>query len=121
MGQYSELLMDHLSYPRNQGELCDADCVGLSGVPGNGAYAVVYIMLEDQVIADIRFQSQGCGPTVASASMMTTLVKGKTVQEGLDLTAEDVIEELEGLPANKVHCAHRAINALHNALQKENS
>jgi len=119
MGQFSELLIDHLSHPRNQGELRNANRVGVSGVPGNGPYAVFYILLEEDVIVDIRFRSHGCGPTIASASIMTTLVKGKTVQEGLELSTEDVIEALEGLPAHKVHCAHRAIDALHNALQSE--
>lgn len=119
MGQYSELLIDHLSYPRNEGELPEANRVGTSGVPGNGPYVVVYIKLEGDMISEIRFRSHGCGPTVASASVMTTIVKGKSVREGLGLTAEDVINELGGLPPHKLHCAHRAVNALHNALQDE--
>ena len=118
MGQYSELLMDHVSYPQNQGEIGEASCVGISGTPGNGPYVVVYVELEENFIADIRFRSQGCGPTVASASLMTTLVKGKSVDTALELTAEHLIDELGGLPSHKVHCAHRAIGALQNALQQ---
>ncbi|WP_317853846.1 Fe-S cluster assembly scaffold protein NifU [Chakrabartyella piscis] len=113
---YSEKVMDHFMNPRNVGEMEDASGVGLVGNVKCGDIMKVYLKIEDNVILDAKFKTFGCGAAVATSSMATELVKGKTVEEALDVTNKAVMEALDGLPPVKVHCSCLAEEALHSAL-----
>jgi nitrogen fixation NifU-like protein len=102
---YSDKVMDHFNNPRNVGELEDANGVGQVGNPKCGDIMKIYMKIENDVIADIRFKTFGCGAAVATSSMATELVKGKTVEEALKLTNRAVAEALDGLPPVKMHCS----------------
>ena len=102
---YSEKVMDHFSNPRNVGELADANGIGEVGNPKCGDIMRIYMKIEDDVIKDISFKTFGCGAAVATSSMATELLKGKTVKEALELTNKTVLEALDGLPQVKVHCS----------------
>jgi len=118
MTRYSETVMDHFQDPRNQGKLDHPDLIGVAGVPGCGRYVILQLALSesrDRVIA-ARFQSHGCGSTIASASMLTELVTGMALTLCRDLSAEDLLTALGGLPADKMNCAEFAIVALQHAL-----
>ena len=104
---YTDLVMDHFSNPRNVGEIEDADGVGQIGNPVCG----------DAHIKDIKFKTFGCGAAVATSSMVTELVLGKTLAEAADISNKAVAEALGGLPANKMHCSNLAADALHLAIQ----
>lgn len=111
---YSEKVMDHFSNPRNVGELEDANAVGQVGNAKCGDIMKIYMKIEDGVIRDVKFKTFGCGAAVATSSMATEMVKGKTIEEALKLTNKAVMEALDGLPPAKVHCsvlAEEAINA----------
>ncbi len=114
--EYSEKVMDHFMNPRNVGELEDADGVGLVGNVKCGDIMKVYLKIEDGVILDAKFKTFGCGAAVATSSMATELVKGKTVQEALEVTNKAVMDALDGLPPVKVHCSCLAEEALQSAL-----
>ena len=113
---YSEKVMDHFANPRNVGELPDADGVGEVGNSKCGDIMRMYIKVEDNVIQDVRFKTFGCGAAIATSSMATELIKGKTVEEALKLTNKAVMEALDGLPPVKVHCSLLAEEAIHAAL-----
>ena len=102
---YSDKVMEHFTNPRNVGELADANGVGEVGNSKCGDIMKIFVKIEDEVIRDIRFKTFGCGAAVATSSMTTELVKGKTVQEALSLTNKDVAKALDGLPAEKMHCS----------------
>ena len=102
---YSEKVMEHFINPRNAGELTDANGIGEAGNSKCGDIMRIYVRIEDDIIKDIRFKTFGCGAAVASSSMATELVKGKTVKEALTLTNKKVAEALDGLPAAKMHCS----------------
>lgn len=114
---YNETVMDHFTNPRNVGEIPDASGVGEVGNVVCGDILRVYIKVKDGVLEDVKYMTFGCGAAVASGSMMTELVKGKTVEEGLKLTNNDVAEALGGLPAQKKHCSNLAVDALHKAIE----
>jgi nitrogen fixation NifU-like protein len=114
---YNETVMDHFTNPRNVGEIPDASGVGEVGNVVCGDILRVYIKVKDGVLEDVKYMTFGCGAAVASGSMMTELVKGKTVEEGLKLTNNDVAEALGGLPAQKKHCSNLAADALHKAIE----
>ena len=114
--EYSEKVMDHFMNPRNVGIIDDASGVGLVGNAKCGDIMKVYLKIEDSVILDAKFKTFGCGAAVAISSMATELVKGKTVQEALQITNKAVMEALDGLPPVKVHCSCLAEEALHAAL-----
>lgn len=102
---YSEKVMEHFMNPRNMGEIADADGIGEVGNPVCGDLMTIYIKVKDNVIADIKFKTFGCGAAIATSSMVTELVKGKTIEDALKVTNKDVAEELDGLPPIKMHCS----------------
>ena len=114
--EYSEKVMDHFMNPRNVGEIDDASGVGTVGNAKCGDIMKVYLKIEDGVIQDAKFKTFGCGAAVATSSMATELVKGKTIQEALEITNKAVMEALDGLPPVKVHCSLLAEQAIHAAL-----
>jgi nitrogen fixation NifU-like protein len=102
---YSEKVMEHFSNPRNVGELPDANGIGEVGNAKCGDIMKIYLKIEDGIIKDASFKTFGCGAAVATSSMSTEMIKGKTIDEALNLTNADVTKALDGLPANKVHCS----------------
>jgi nitrogen fixation NifU-like protein len=113
---YNEKVVDHFSNPRNVGELTDADAIGENGSFKCGDTMKIYLKIEGGRIVDVRFQTYGCGAAIASSSMLTEMVKGKTLDEALEITNQDVADELGGLPPLKLHCSNLAADALHNAI-----
>ena len=114
---YSEKVMDHFNNPRNMGEIEDANGVGTVGNAKCGDIMRMYLDIDDKgVIQDVKFKTFGCGAAIATSSMATELVKGKTVQEALLVTNKAVMEALDGLPPVKVHCSLLAEEASHAAL-----
>jgi nitrogen fixation NifU-like protein len=114
---YSEQVMDHFSNPRNVGEIPDADGVGEVGNAVCGDIMKIYIRVKDGRIDDIKFKTFGCGAAIATCSMLTELVKGKTLEEALQVTNNDVAEALGGLPPLKMHCSNLAADALAKAVE----
>ena len=111
---YSEKVMDHFENPRNVGKLEDANAIGEVGNAVCGDIMKIYMNIEDNIIKEVSFKTFGCGAAVATSSMATEMVKGKTIDEALKLTNKAVMEALDGLPPAKVHCsvlAEEAINA----------
>jgi nitrogen fixation NifU-like protein len=115
---YSELVLDHFTNPRNVGSMPDADGVGLAGSPGYGDVITIFIKVKDNRVDDIKFQTFGCGTAIAASSMVTVLVKGKTVQEARAVTSEEVARALGGLPPDKMRCSNLAADAVHGALDE---
>ena len=113
---YSEKVMEHFNNPRNVGDLPDANGVGEVGNAKCGDIMKIYLRIEDGIIKDASFKTFGCGAAVATSSMATELIKGKTIQEALDLTNLDVTKALDGLPAEKVHCSVLAEQGLKMAI-----
>ncbi len=114
---YSEKVMDHFNNPRNVGEIENASGVGTVGNAKCGDIMRMYFDIDEQeVIRDVKFKTFGCGAAVATSSMATELVKGKTIQEALEVTNKAVMEALDGLPPVKVHCSLLAEEAIHAAL-----
>ena len=110
---YSEKVMDHFSNPRNVGEIENADAVGEVGNATCGDIMRMYLKInENEVIEDVKFKTFGCGAAIATSSMATELIKGKTVEEALKLTNKAVIEALDGLPPQKIHCSVLAEDAI---------
>ncbi|WP_408608424.1 Fe-S cluster assembly scaffold protein NifU [Caminicella sporogenes] len=121
---YNEKVMDHFMNPRNVGEIENADGVGQVGNVKCGDIMKMYLKIEDGVIVDVKFKTFGCGSAIATSSIATEMIKGKTVEEAVKLTNKAVVEALEGLPAQKVHCsvlAEQAVKAaLYDYAQKNN-
>ena len=116
MALYTETVMDHFTHPRNVGEIPDADGVGEVGNAKCGDIMKMYLKIKDDRIEDVKFETFGCGSAIASSSMATELIKGKTIEEALKLTNKAVVEALEGLPPIKVHCSVLAEQAVKAAL-----
>ncbi len=114
---YSEKVMDHFANPRNVGEIEDANAVGTVGNAKCGDIMKMYMKIEDGIIKDVKFKTFGCGAAIATSSMATELVKGKTVEEALELSNKAVIEALDGLPPAKIHCSVLAEDAIKAALE----
>ena len=114
---YSEKVMDHFTNPRNVGEIEDANGVGQVGNAKCGDIMKMYMKIENDVITDVKFKTFGCGAAIATSSMATELVKGKTIDEALSLTNKAVMEALDGLPPVKVHCSVLAEEAISAAIQ----
>lgn len=113
---YSEKVMDHFMNPRNQGEILEADGVGEVGNPTCGDIMRIFITVQDNIITDVKFQTFGCGAAVASSSMATELIKGKTLEEAWEVSNKAVAEALEGLPPVKMHCSVLAEEGIHKAI-----
>jgi nitrogen fixation NifU-like protein len=116
MGRYSDILMNHFLSPRNAGPMQDPDRIGLVGIPGQGPFMVVCLRLDGDRVTEARFQTHGCGATIAAGSMLTELVAHRSVRECLALTAEHLTAALGGVPPDKVHCPALAVAALRAAL-----
>jgi nitrogen fixation NifU-like protein len=114
---YSEKVLDHFTNPRNVGEINDADGVGQVGNPKCGDIMKMYLKIEDNIIVDAKFKTFGCGAAVATSSMATELVRGKTVDEALQITNKAVAEALDGLPPVKMHCSNLAEEAIRAAIE----
>ena len=114
---YTEKVMDHFRNPRNMGEIKDADGIGTVGNPRCGDVMEISIKVKDDKIVDIKFKTFGCTAAIASSSIATELVKGKTLDEAIKLTRDDVANELGGLPAFKLHCSNLAADALRAAIK----
>ncbi len=114
---YSDKVMEHFENPRNVGVIEDASGVGTVGNPACGDIMKLYIKVIDEKIEDVKFKTFGCGAAVATSSMVTELVKGKTIEEALLITNKTVIEALDGLPKNKIHCSVLAEDALKAAIE----
>jgi nitrogen fixation NifU-like protein len=113
---YSEKVMDHFQHPRNVGEIEDASGVGTEGNPTCGDLMTIYIKVEDNIITDVKFKTFGCGAAIATSSMITEMAVGKTIEEALEISRNDVADELEGLPPVKMHCSNLAADALRAAI-----
>lgn len=113
---YSEKVMDHFKNPRNQGVMKDPSGVGVVGNPVCGDKMDIYIKVENDVVADISFQTYGCVAAVATSSMVTELARGKKVEEAARISKKDVADALEGLPAQKLHCSNLAADGVKAAL-----
>ncbi|MFW6121030.1 MAG: Fe-S cluster assembly scaffold protein NifU [Petrotogales bacterium] len=114
---YSEKVMDHFMNPRNVGTIENPDGYGKVGNPVCGDIMEIFIKVKDDIITEIKFKTFGCGSAIATSSMVTELAKGKHVDEAMKITRNDVAEELEGLPPQKMHCSNLAADALHEAIQ----
>ena len=117
MALYSEKVMDHFMHPRNVGTIEGADGVGEVGNAKCGDIMKIYLKIENDIIEDVKFETFGCGSAIASSSMATEMIKGKSIHEALELTNKAVAEALDGLPAHKMHCSVLAEEAIKNALK----
>ena len=118
MALYSEKVMDHFRNPRNVGQIDDADGIGEVGNAKCGDIMRMYLKIdENQVITDVKFNTFGCGSAIATSSMATELIKGKTVKEALELSNKAVVEALDGLPVHKLHCSVLAEQAVRAAVK----
>ncbi len=114
---YSEKVMDHFSNPRNVGEIVEANGVGEVGNAKCGDIMRIYLDIEGDTIKDVKFKTFGCGAAVATSSMVTEMVKGKSITEALKISNAAVAEALDGLPPAKMHCSNLAADALHAAIK----
>ncbi len=114
---YSPKVMDHFMNPRNVGEIQDADGMGMEGNPTCGDAMQLFIKVENDVIVDAKFRTFGCGAAIAVSSMITEMVKGKTLNEALTISKEAVAGELGGLPPQKMHCSNLGADALKKAIE----
>lgn len=113
---YSNKVIDHYTNPRNVGSIKDADGIGEVGNPVCGDIMRIYLKIRRGKIKDIKFKTFGCGAAIASSSVTTEIIKGRTIEEALKLTNQEVIEELDGLPTEKIHCSVLASEAIRTAI-----
>jgi nitrogen fixation NifU-like protein len=113
---YSEKVMDHFKNPRNVGEIENPDGVGEVGNPVCGDIMKIFLRIENNIITDAKFKTFGCGAAIASSSMATELIRGKTLEEAWEVSNKAVAEALEGLPPIKMHCSVLAEEGIHNAI-----
>ncbi len=117
MALYSEKVMDHFKNPRNVGKMEDADGIGEVGNAKCGDIMKMYLKIEDGIIVDAKFNTFGCGSAIATSSMATELIKGKSIEEALQLSNKAVVEALDGLPTHKIHCSVLAEEAVKAAIR----
>jgi len=116
--RYTEKVIEHFKDPHNTGKIDDPDAVATEGSLACGDMMTIYIKEKDGVIEDVKFESYGCAANIATASMVTDIVKGKTLDEAEKITWKDIVEELGGLPKVKNHCSNLAVETLHSAIRK---
>ncbi|MDR2616290.1 MAG: Fe-S cluster assembly scaffold protein NifU [Endomicrobium sp.] len=121
MAFYSEKVMEHFANPRNVGQIENADGVGEVGNPVCGDMMTFYIKVKNDRIEDVKFKTFGCGAAIAVSSMVSEMAKGKTIEEVMNITNDDVAKELGGLPPNKMHCSNLGADALHKAIENYKS
>jgi nitrogen fixation NifU-like protein len=114
--QYSKKVLEHFTKPHNQGQMKNADGMGIVGNPVCGDLMKIYIRVQKDIIKDIKFETLGCAAAIATSSMVTELAKNKTLGEAEKITRGDVAESLEGLPPLKIHCSNLAADALRKAI-----
>jgi nitrogen fixation NifU-like protein len=114
---YSEKVLEHFRHPQNVGEIADADGVGTVGNPVCGDLMTIYIKVKENKIDDIKFKTFGCGAAIATSSMLTELAKGKTLEEAMKISRDDVAFALDGLPPIKMHCSNLASDGLKSAIR----
>lgn len=114
---YSEKVMDMFQNPKNMGEIENPDGIGRVGNPKCGDLMELYIKVEDDIITDVKFKTFGCAAAIATSSMITEMAVGKTLDEAMTITRQDVADELEGLPPVKMHCSNLAADALQAAIE----
>lgn len=114
---YTQKVLDHFKNPHNQGEMKDPSAVGQEGNPTCGDVMKIYIKVENNVITDIKFETLGCAAAIAVSSDLTDMVKGKTLEEALKITKDDIVNDLGGLPPVKTHCSMLGVDALHQAIK----
>ena len=117
MALYSDKVMDHFRNPRNVGQIDDADGIGEVGNAKCGDIMRMYIKVKDNIITDVKFNTFGCGSAIATSSMATELIKGKPIEEALELSNKAVVEALDGLPVHKIHCSVLAEEAVRAAVK----
>ena len=117
MALYSDIVMDHFMHPRNVGEIENPDGVGQVGNAKCGDIMKMYLKIRDNVIQDVKFETFGCGSPIASSSMATEMIKGKTIDEALAVTNRQVVDALGGLPAHKLHCSVLAEESIKSAIK----
>ena len=113
---YSEIVMDHFRNPRNAGRIEDADGIGQVGNPKCGDIMKIYLKIKDDIIEDVKFETFGCGSAIASSSIATEMIKGKSINEAVEISNKAVVEALGGLPPVKIHCSVLAEQAVKSAL-----
>lgn len=125
--QYTQKVIDHFKHPHNQGAIKDADAIGEKGNPTCGDVMKIYLKVKptpgpsqegNGIIEDVKFETLGCAAAIAVSSALTDLVKGKTLDEALRITKDEIVDDLGGLPAPKIHCSMLGVEALHEAIQK---
>lgn len=117
MALYTDTVMDHFMHPRNVGSIENADGVGEVGNAKCGDIMKIYLKIDDNRVTDVKFETFGCGSAIASSSMATEMIKGKTIDEALALTNKEVVDALGGLPVHKLHCSVLAEEAVKSAIQ----
>ena len=117
MPRFSSTVKEYARYPINQGEPETFDLKGQASVNGSPPFVAIFLRLEEDLVVEARHTSHGCGVTTAACSVLTEMAMGKSTQQCLQITCDDLLEELEGLPPDKQHCAKIATSALHNAVQ----
>jgi len=115
--RYNEVVLDHFNNPRNVGELKNANAIGTVGSKTCGDIMTVYLIIEKNIIKNIKFKTYGCAAAIASGSIATELAKGMKIEDALKLSREDIANELGGLPEFKLHCSNLAADAIHKAIK----
>jgi len=115
---YSKKAMEHFKNPHNQGQIKNADAVGTVGNPVCGDVMKIYLKINDNIISDIKFETLGCAAAISVSSALTDIAKGKTLEEAKKITKNEIVKELGGLPAPKVHCSMLGVDALKKAIEE---
>jgi nitrogen fixation NifU-like protein len=116
MSRFSEILMDHFNYPRNQGRMESPDRVGVAGTPGEGPFMVIMLRVQNDLVTEAKCDTHGCGVTIAAGSMLTEMITNRTREACRSITAEQLTQALDGVPPDKAHGPALAVAALQNAL-----
>ncbi|MDD5639874.1 MAG: iron-sulfur cluster assembly scaffold protein [Candidatus Pacebacteria bacterium] len=115
---YSDKVIEHFKKPHNQGVIANASAIGEVGNPSCGDVMKIYLKIEKNIIKDVKFETLGCAAAIAVSSALTDMVKGKTIGDALKITRQEVVDDLGGLPEQKIHCSMLGIESLHQAIKK---